>query len=315
MKIYQTLEDYQPVENVVVTIGTFDGVHVGHRKLIGRVKEIAREIGGQTVILTFFPHPRMILYPDEHGIELLNTLREKITLLEETGVDHLIIHPFNQEFAELTSTEFIRQVIARKIKTRKLVIGYDHRFGKNREGSFEDLLKLAPSSGFDVEKIPEEDINDIAVSSTLIRKALQTGDVDTATSYLGRPYTLTGTVVHGNKIGRTLGFPTANLKIAENYKLIPAEGVYVVEVDVMNETFYGMLSIGRRPTLENDGALSVEVFILDFNREIYGSELTLRLVQWIRGDKKFNSLDELTLQINSDKRYTLNYLNSRKQNK
>ena len=311
MKIYHSLDDYQPVDNVVVTIGTFDGVHVGHRKLIDRVKEIAREIGGETLILTFFPHPRMVLYPNEHGIELLNTVREKILLLEEAGVDHLIIHPFDQEFSELSSEQFIKQVIAEKIKTSKLVIGYDHRFGRKREGSFEDLLKLAPTLGFEVEKIAEEDVNDIAVSSTLIRQALKSGDVQTAISYLGRPYSLTGTVVHGNKIGRTIGFPTANLKIEENYKLIPSEGVYVVEADLLNETFYGMLSIGKRPTLENDGRLSVEVFLINFDRNIYGEELTLRILEWIRGDEKFGSIEELTLQIKKDLDYTLKYLNIR----
>ncbi len=311
MKIYQNLEEFQAVDNVVVTIGTFDGVHVGHRKLISRVKELANEINGKTVILTFFPHPRMILYPQEHGIELLNTVKEKIDLLEEAGIDHLIIHPFDQEFSELSSINFIKDVIVNKLQTKRLVIGYDHRFGRNREGTFDDLVKMGKKWKFEVEKIPEEDIDHIAVSSTLIRKALKSGDLDTATSYLGRPYSMTGTVVHGNKIGRTIGFPTANLNILENYKLIPSEGVYIVEVDFMNETLFGMLSIGRRPTIEDEGKLSIEVYLLDFNREIYGAVLTLRLLHWIRGDKKFNSLDELIQQINNDRTYTLNYLKAR----
>lgn len=311
MKLYHSLDEFQPIDNAVVTIGTFDGVHVGHRKLISRVKQIANEIGGETVILTFFPHPRMILYPREHGIELLNTVDEKIALLSEAGVDHLIIHPFNKAFAELTSEEFIREIIAEKIGTRKLVIGYDHRFGKNREGTFDDLVKLAPSLGFDVEKIDEEDVNNIAVSSTLIRQALKSGDIQTATSYLGLPYTLTGKVVHGKKLGRTIGFPTANLFIEENYKLIPGEGVYIVEVKSENETHHGMLSIGRRPTVEDDGAVSIEVFILDFDKDIYGSQLTLHLVEWIREDKKFDSIESLTQQINQDLVYTINYLKAK----
>lgn len=312
MKIYYSLEDFNPVENLVVTIGTFDGVHEGHRKLIHRIREAAREIGGETLALTFFPHPRMVLYPEEHGVELLNTSNEKIKLLEEAGLDHLVIHPFDAEFAGMTSEEFVKKVLVKKLKAAKLVIGYDHKFGKQREGSFDDLLRMGPKYGFSVEKISEKDVNDIAVSSTQVRKALKSGDIATATAFLGRPYSLSGTVIHGNKIGRTIGFPTANIHLPETYKLIPAEGVYVVEVELMNESFHGMLSIGRRPTIEEKGELSIEVYILNFNREIYGSEITLRFLDRIRGDIKFNSLDELTKQINNDLVYTLNYFEKHK---
>jgi len=310
LKIYNSLDEFQPIDNVVVTIGTFDGVHLGHLKLIKRVLELAKEINGKSMILTFFPHPRMILYPEEHGIELLNTVDEKISLLADTGIDHLIIHPFDQSFSELSSEEFINDVISNKLKTKKLIIGYDHRFGKNREGTFEDLLKLAPELGFEVEKIEEEDVNDIAVSSTLIRKALKSGDIDTAISYLGRPYTITGMVVHGDKIGRTIGFPTANLLVEEDYKLIPADGVYVVEALVGNETLTGMLSIGKRPTVLKNGGLRIEVFLLDFDKDIYGSNVTLKILKWIRGDKKFASMEELTKQIQEDLVYTLKYRKS-----
>jgi len=313
LRIYYSLEDFTPVENLVVTIGTFDGVHIGHRKLINRIREVASEFGGETLILTFFPHPRMVLYPAEHGVELLNTSREKIQLLDEAGVDHLIIHPFDKEFSELTSEDFVKKILVKKLKVQKLVIGYDHRFGKQREGSFDDLKKMAPKSGFEVEEIPEQDVNDIAVSSTQVRNALKKGDIDIANAFLGRPYSLTGTVIHGNKIGRTIGFPTANLQIPETYKLIPAEGVYVVEVELMNELHHGLLSIGRRPTLESNGNLSVEVYIIDFDREIYGSEITLRLLRHVREDRKFNSLDELTKQINSDMIFALNYLAENKE--
>jgi len=310
LKIYNSLDEFQPIDNVVVTIGTFDGVHLGHLKLIKRVLELAKEINGKSMILTFFPHPRMILYPEEHGIELLNTVDEKISLLADTGIDHLIIHPFDQSFSELSSEEFINDVISNKLKTKKLIIGYDHRFGKNREGTFEDLLKLAPELGFEVEKIEEEDVNDIAVSSTLIRKALKSGDIDTAISYLGRPYTITGMVVHGDKIGRTIGFPTANLLVEEDYKLIPADGVYIVEALVGNETLTGMLSIGKRPTVLKNGGLRIEVFLLDFDKDIYGSNVTLKILKWIRGDKKFASMEELTKQIQEDLVYTLKYRKS-----
>lgn len=308
VKIFNSLDEFQPIENVVVTIGTFDGVHFGHQQLIQRVKQKASEINGSSLILTFFPHPRMILYPEEHGIELLNTIREKQVLLEQEGIDNLLILPFDATFAEISSEEFIRKILVEKLKTKVLIIGYDHRFGKNREGSIDDLLKFAPECGFEVEQIPEQDVNEIAVSSTQIRKSLKRGDVATAAAFLGRPYTLTGTVVHGNKIGRTIGFPTANLQIAENYKLIPSEGVYVTKVDIGSDEFYGMLSIGRRPTIESAGKLSIEVFILDFNREIYGSEITLHLLAWVREDRKFNSLEDLTRQIKNDLNFTLNYL-------
>jgi len=310
LKIYHSINEFEPVKNAVVTIGTFDGVHLGHRKLIEKVREIADGIGGETVVLTFFPHPRMVLYPNEHGLELLNTIAEKKALLAEAGVDHLIIHPFDKLFSELSSTEFIKSVIVNKLKTKKLVIGYDHHFGKKREGNFDDLLRLAPEMGFDVEKIEEEDVNNIAVSSTQVRNALKRGDIDTAISYLGRPYTITGKVVHRNKIGRTIGFPTANLQIAEDYKLIPAEGVYVVRVILGKEKFYGMLSIGRRPTVEQNGELSVEVYILDFDREIYGEEITLHFLKWVRADKKFNGIEELKQQIENDRTFTLKYIKS-----
>lgn len=308
MKIYESLEDYQPADNVVVTIGTFDGVHLGHKKLINRVREAAGEIGGNSLILTFFPHPRMIVYPEEHGVSLLNTVREKQELLEAEGIDHLVIQAFTPEFASISSQDFIRKILVEKLRTRKLIIGYDHRFGKNREGSFEDLVKGAAEFGFSVEKIEEEDVNDIAVSSTQIRNALTRGDVATATAFLGKPYAMTGMVVHGNKIGRTIGFPTANIQIPEDYKLIPAEGVYVVEVLLGQEKHYGMLSIGRRPTLESAGKLSVEVFILNFDREIYGMEITLKLLAWVREDRKFKSLEALTSQIKNDLSFTLNFL-------
>lgn len=308
MRIYYSLEDFSPVENLVVTIGTFDGVHLGHRKLIRRILDLSSEISGESLILTFFPHPRMVLYPNEHQIELLNTAAEKISLLEEAGIQHLIIQPFDREFSELSAEEFVRKVLVNKLKVRKLVIGYDHRFGKQREGSFEDLIKLAPKYDFQVEEIPEEDVNNIAVSSTRVRKALKEGDVETAAALLGRPYSLSGTVIHGNKIGRTIGFPTANLHIAEDYKLIPGNGVYIAKVEVQKESHFAMVNIGNRPTIEDRGELRVEVYILDFDRDIYGSELTVHLLKKIRDDKKFASLDELTTGIKDDLLFALNYI-------
>ena len=308
MRIYYSLEDFSPVENLVVTIGTFDGVHLGHRKLIRRIKSIAGQIGGETLILTFFPHPRMVIYPNEHQVELLNTSAEKMALLEAEGVDHLIVQPFDKEFSELTAEDFVEKILVKKLKVKKLVIGYDHRFGKHREGSFDDLVRLAPKYQFEVEKIPEEDVNNIAVSSTQVRLALKEGDVETAAAFLGRPYSLTGVVKHGNKIGRTIGFPTANLHLNEDYKLIPGNGVYIAGVDVQNELHYAMVNIGNRPTIESYGELRIEAYLLNFDREIYGSVMTLHLLKKIRDGKKFASLDELTAGIKADLLFTLNYI-------
>ncbi len=311
MRIYYSLEDFVPVENLVVTIGTFDGVHKGHTKLINRIREVAEAIRGETLILTFFPHPRMVLYPDEHGVELLSTSVEKTRLLEKSGINHLVIHPFDKAFSEYSAEEFVKKILIKKLKVRKLVIGYDHRFGKDREGSFDDLVLFAEKYDFGVEKIPEEDVNDIAVSSTRIRNALKSGDISTANAFLGRPYSFTGMVITGNKIGRTIGFPTANIQVPESYKLIPGEGVYVVQVELLQEQYNGVLSIGKRPTIEHNGNLSIEVYLFNFDREIYGSELTVHILKYIRGDKKFNSLEELTKQINNDTVFALNYLAER----
>lgn len=308
MRIYYSLEDFSPVENLVVTIGTFDGVHLGHRKLISRIRSLSDEIGGETLILTFFPHPRMVLYPGEHRVELLNTAEEKIALLEAAGIDHLVIQPFDREFSELSAEEFVRKILVKKLNVRKLVIGYDHRFGKQREGSFDDLVLLAPKYHFEVEKIPEEDVNNIAVSSTHVRMALKDGDVETAAAFLGRPYSITGLVKHGNKIGRTIGFPTANLHLKEDYKLIPGNGVYIAQAEVQNEFHYAMVNIGNRPTIEDKGELRIEAYLLDFDREIYGAEITLHLLKKIRNDKKFASLEELTGAIKQDLMFTLQFI-------
>ena len=310
MKVYKSIEDFVPLKNAVVTIGTFDGVHIGHQKIINRVNETAQKTGGESVVLTFFPHPRMVLYPDDHGLLLLNTLEEKKQLMEQYGVKQLIIHPFSKEFSRTSVTEYVRDILVNKIGTKKLVIGYDHHFGRNREGTLNDLQELGSVYGFDVEEIPEQDIHDVAVSSTKIRNSLLEGDVIAAKEFLGHDYSLSGTVVKGNELGRKLGFPTANINIPENYKLIPANGIYAVTVNLNENTgseIPSMMSIGTRPTFDN-GQVTIEVNLLDFDRNIYGRHITVYFKHRLRDELKFNSADELIVQMKIDRENTLKLL-------
>ena len=307
MEIYHSIQEFNTVPDAVVTIGTFDGVHYGHQKIISRLVEIAKETIGEVVVLTFFPHPRMVLFPDDHGLQLLNTLDEKIRLLEKFGVQHLIIHSFSREFSRTSSTEFVRDILINKIGTKKLVIGYDHHFGRNREGSFADFVELSTLYNFEVEKIPEQDVDDVAVSSTKIRNALLEGDVTTANHFLSYEYSLTGKVIEGKKIGRTLGFPTANIQIKENYKLIPANGIYAVRAIINNTIYKGMLSIGHRPTFDN-GERSIEINIFDFDKDIYGELITIQFVNRIRDEVKFSNVELLIKEIQNDKMKALKLL-------
>lgn len=300
MKVYTNIEDFKVVKNPVVTTGTFDGVHLGHQKIISRLKEAAREQNGETVLLTFYPHPRMVLFPDDNELKLLNTQQEKIELLEKYGIDHLIIYPFTKEFSRLTSVEFVRNILVNKIKTKRLIIGYNHHFGRNREGSFEHLKEFGPLYGFEVEEIPAKDIEHIEISSTKIRKALQTGDIKSANAFLGHIYSLTGKVSEGLKLGRTIGYPTANIVVEDKYKLIPADGVYAVKIIYKGSRFSGMLSIGNNPTVAGKGR-SIEVNIFDFDKDIYGQEVTIYFVERLRDEVKFNNLEELKVQLLNDK--------------
>ena len=304
MRIYHNIEDFEKVQNAVVTTGTFDGVHVGHLKIIDRLCEIAKENNGETVLLTFFPHPRMVLFSDD-DLKLINTKNEKMALLEKAGIDHLIIHPFSREFSRLTSVEFVRDVLVNKIGTSCLVIGYNHHFGRNREGSFEHLKEYGPLYGFEVEEICAEDVHEVAVSSTKIRNALKKGDIKTAKSYLNYDFGLTGIVVKGNHLGHQIGFPTANIKVLDSYKLIPASGVYGVRVKYKEDIYKGMLNIGMRPTIGGTEK-TIEVHIIDFERDLYGEELTIYIDSWIREEQKFEHIDALKLQLEQDKRAVLN---------
>ena len=307
MKIYHGIDDFTRLDYAVVTSGTFDGVHVGHQKILNRLREIASRNNGETVVITFWPHPRLVLHPEDDTLKLLNTFEEKAELLKEQGIQHLIRIPFTKEFSQYTSEEFIQKILVETIGTKKLVIGYDHRFGHNREGSFEQLKINAPRYGFEVEEIPRQDVDHVGVSSSKVRKALEEGDIDTTTHFLARPYALTGRVVMGDKLGRLLGYPTANIEIDTKYKLIPADGIYAVTVLHEHTIYKGMLYIGNRPTV-NGTKRNIEVNIFDFAKDIYGESLTLYFHKLIRGDAKFSDLEGLKVQLGIDKQDALRIL-------
>lgn len=307
MKVYQGIENFSKLERAVVTTGTFDGVHVGHQQILKRLNEIAKKINGESVLLTFYPHPRMVLQ-EGTDLKLINTIEEKTALLEKAGVQHLIIQPFTKEFSRTTSLEFVRDILVNRIGTKKLVIGYDHHFGRNREGSFEHLKDFGPIYGFDVEEIPAQDIDDVKVSSTKIRKAIDEGELEIANSYLGSPFPLSGVVIGGDKIGRELNFPTANLKIGNDYKLTPPNGIYAVRAQYNGQEYLGMLNIGIRPTIEREEfKQSIEVHLLDFKGDLYGEYLQLDLYNRVRDEKKFDSKDALIEEIKKDEVRIRNY--------
>ncbi|PLK43775.1 bifunctional riboflavin kinase/FAD synthetase [Emticicia sp. TH156] len=300
MKVYYNLSDFTPLANAVVTSGTFDGVHLGHQKILQILRESTAASGGESVVLTFWPHPRMVVSQDSQGLKLLSTIDEKIELLEQQGVNHLLIVPFTREFSELSSEEYVQNILLDTIGTKKLVIGYDHRFGRNREGGFEYLEAHARRFGLELEEIPRQEIDNLVISSTQIRESLQNGQIKAANELLGRPYTFSGIVVKGRQLGRTIGFPTANVQVAESYKLIPANGVYAVKALVRGQWLNGIMNIGNRPTVDGIGRTQ-EVYILDFSDDIYGENITVELVDYIRPERKFNGLDELKSQITKDK--------------
>ena len=303
MQLHYGLDSFKKLSKAIVTSGTFDGVHMGHQTILDRLKEVARQDGGETVVLTFWPHPRIILFPDQNDLRLLTSLEEKALLLEKHGIDHLLVLPFSKEFSKTSSKDFI------EIGTTKLVIGYDHRFGRNREGSFEYLKEHAHEWGFGVEEIPRHDVDNIGVSSTKIRQTLmESGDVDTASSYLGYHYMISGKVIQGERIGRTIGFPTANVSVGEAHKLIPANGVYAVTVEVKGKTHKGMLYIGPRPTIGSALHRTIEVNIFDFDDDIYNEQIRLSLHQKLRGDEKFDGLEALKNQLAADRERALKIL-------
>ncbi|MCB2208588.1 MAG: bifunctional riboflavin kinase/FAD synthetase [Bacteroidetes bacterium] len=307
MKIYNCIKDFKPIRNTVVTVGTFDGVHLGHQAIFNIMKQEAETIGGETVVITFYPHPRIVLGLDSEHLRFINTQEKKINRLEEAGIDHLIIVPFNKEFAGISSEEFINDLVVEKIHPKIIVTGFDHHFGKDRGGSFEMLSKIGKEKGFKVIKVAAQYVNDVPVSSTKIRKLLNNGAVLAANNFLGYEYSITGKVVKGKSIGRNIGFPTANIAVADEFKLIAAVGVYACRVEYMGQLYKGMCNIGYRPTV-NHGDLTIEVHVFDFDQQIYGEEITIIFVDRMRDERKFNSLEELSNQLMQDKEHALKIL-------
>jgi len=308
LKTYNNIKEYNNKKSVV-TIGTFDGVHIGHKKILERIIFNAKKLNCESVVLTFFPHPRMVLQ-DDYVVQLLNTANEKKILLEKTGIDNLIIHPFSQEFSRLTAKEFVKEILVNQLNIRKIIIGYDHSFGRNRSANINDLIEFGKEYGFEVEQISAQEINDNAVSSTKIRNAILEGNINLANNYLGYNYFFSGVVVKGKQLGRTIGFPTANIKINEDYKLIPKNGVYIVKSNYDKKIVFGLMNIGTRPTVEGTNQ-TIEVFFLDFDKAIYDESLTIEIIEFIRNEQKFDSLNDLKNQINEDKNFALNYINTR----
>jgi riboflavin kinase/FMN adenylyltransferase len=306
LKIVQNTSNFSDKEKTYVTIGTFDGVHFGHQKIIEKLIDEAKKANKKSVVLTFFPHPRMVLQKDV-SLELINTIEERATLLEKTGLDYLIIHPFSKEFSRMTALEFVRDILVNQLNISKLIIGYDHHFGKNREGNITQLTEYSHLYDFKVEEIPAQDIDDVSVSSTKVRRALASGNLKTANNYLGYNFMLNGNVVNGKKLGGTIGYPTANIDVKETYKLIPKTGVYVVKSTLDKKTVFGMMNIGNRPTVDGSHQ-TIEVHFFDFNQDLYHQNLTIELIYFLRDEEKFDSVEVLIQQLKKDEETARNYI-------
>ncbi|WP_117879487.1 bifunctional riboflavin kinase/FAD synthetase [Aureibaculum luteum] len=301
MKIYHSIKEFTGKENSsIITIGTFDGVHIGHQEIIKKLVKQSLENENNSIILTFFPHPRMVLQQGT-DLKLLTTLPEKIALLEKTGLNNLVIEPFTKEFSRLTAIDFVKNILIKRLKLKKLVIGYDHHFGRNREGNFKQLEEYGSLYGFKVEEIPAQDIKNISVSSTKIRQALLDGDIQKANNFLGYEYLLTGKVVHGKGLGNKHNYPTINIHIEESYKLIPKPGVYIVKTTINNQHLFGIMNIGFRPTV-NGKHETIEVHLLDFNADLYGETISISIAHRLRDEQKFDSLEDLFTQIKQDEK-------------
>ncbi len=305
LKTFTSISQYNKSKSVI-TIGTFDGVHIGHKKIVERIVHSAQQLDCQSVVLTFFPHPRMVLQ-DSSSIKLLNTINEKIMLLEKTGIDNLIIHPFDREFSRLTAEDFVKTILVEQLNIQKIIIGHDHRFGRNRTADINDLIEFGKEYSFEVEQISAQEINEIAISSTKIRNAILEGNITLANDYLGYHYFFSGTVITGKQLGRTIGFPTANIQIEEEYKLIPKNGVYVVKGLHNKQILFGMMNIGTRPTIDGENQ-TIEVNFFDFNEDLYNETITIEILKFIRDEHKFDSIETLQNQIQKDKEFAIEFL-------
>lgn len=307
LKIFHSINDFSSNKKTILTLGTFDGVHIGHKKILEKLIQKTKNEDYESLVLTFFPHPRMVL--QEHSdIKLLNTIDEKIALLEQIGIENLVIHPFDETFSRLTAEEFVKTILVDRFHIQKIIIGYDHRFGRNRTANIDDLIAFGKEYNFEVEQISVQEINDISVSSTKIRTALLDGDMDLANKYLGYDYFLSGIVVKGKQLGRTINFPTANLKIEENYKLIPQNGVYIVKSTIDQKTVFGMMNIGFNPTVDGQSQ-TIEIHYFDFDTDLYNQKIKVSMLHRIRSEHKFESVTLLKEQLEKDKKTAIDYLN------
>jgi riboflavin kinase/FMN adenylyltransferase len=301
VRLYNNISEIVDLKNTILTIGTFDGVHLGHQKIIKKLVELKKKHGGETLLFTFDPHPRKILFPEQHDLKLITTTQEKCDLLNQFGIDNVLVFPFDLAFSKMNADEYVSEIIAKKLNTKIIVIGYDHRFGSNREGDINSLKRVSSDYNFDIEEISAEEINQLNISSTRIRKAIELGNIEEANNYLGYSFFITGEVVKGKQLGRTIGYPTANININDLDKIRPKNGVYAVNVIIENTTYKGMLNIGYNPTTDNNASQKIEVHIFNFNNDIYGQFIKIEFIQHLRNEIKFNNLDELKVQLANDK--------------
>jgi riboflavin kinase / FMN adenylyltransferase len=307
LKIFHSINDFNSTKKTILTLGTFDGVHMGHIKILEKLTQNVENGKYESLVLTFFPHPRMVL-KGQSEIKLLNTLPEKIDLLEQMGIENLVIHPFDEIFSKLTAQKFVKNVLVDQFRIKKIIIGHDHRFGINRTANIDDLINFGKQYNFEVEQISAQEINDISISSTKIRTALMEGNIALANEYLGYDYFLSGTISRGKQLGRTIGFPTANLKIEDHYKLIPKHGVYVIRSIINHKTVFGMMNIGFNPTVGGDD-LSIEVNYFDFNSDLYNQKISVSILEYLRPEQKFDSVDLLKNQLEEDRNVALSRIN------
>ena len=307
-KIYNQINELQLKNGTIITIGTFDGVHLGHKKILNQLIDKKKQSGLETMVFTFDPHPRKVLFPDQQDLKLITNTNEKVSLLSEIGIDHVIVYPFSKAFSEINPDEYIGEILVEKLKAKCIIVGYDHRFGKNRVGGLDLLMKYAEKYNYEVIEIAAEDINSINISSTQIRKAIESGNIELANQFLGYSFFISGKVSEGKKLGRTIGFPTANISISDADKIIPKNGVYAVKVEIKNKLFNGMLNIGINPTVSTTLQLKMEVHLFDFNQQVYGEEIKVSFIYRVRDEQKFSSIEALKNQLELDKQHIMSLL-------